>query len=326
MLILTRSVISSLLEMDKVIAAVEQAHCELATGQGAELRPASVAVPSSSALLVPMVAALSGGAGTAKLLTDTPDNARLSLPVQRSTIMFINTVNGMCEAILDGAAITRCRTAAASAVATKHLSREDSSALGFIGAGVLARSHFLAIKLVRPIQQVVVWSRHRSTATTFAEQVSGQVEQVRVAASPQEVVAASDILCTLTPSPTPVIRGEWLQPGLHVNAVGSPPRPDHREVDAEGIRRSRVIVDSFDLAAHESGNVLMALAEGAISKEHFRDELGQVITGQRVGRSSPEEITLYNSVGLAVQDVAAVRLVMAAARDRGLGIQVDLAS
>ena len=161
MLILTRSMISSVLEIDKVIEAVEQAHGELSTGLGAELGPASVSVPSSSALLIPMVAALSGGAGAVKLLTDTPDNAALSLPIQRSTILYLDTVTGSCEALLDGAAITRCRTAAASAVATKYLAREDAAILGFIGAGALARSHLLAISRVRPIRQVIVWSRHR---------------------------------------------------------------------------------------------------------------------------------------------------------------------
>ena len=156
--------------------------------------------------------------------------------------------------------------------------------------------------------------------------MSSDGQQIQVATSPQDVVASSDILCTLTPSSTPVVLGEWFHPGLHVNAVGSPPRPDHREIDTEGIRRSRVIVDSFNVASRESGNVLIPLAEGAISESHFSDELGHVLIGERTGRAGPEEITLFNSVGLAIQDVVTIRLVLAAVRDQGLGIHVDLAS
>ena len=324
MLVLTRSDIASVLEMDKVIEAVAEAHADLATGHGSELGPASVAIAFSSALWIPMVAAGANGLGGVKLLTDTPDNAAKGLPVQRSTLVLVDTVTGACEAFLDGAAITRCRTAAVSAVATRCLSREDAAVLGFIGAGALARSHLQALCLVRSIQRVLVWSRHRDTALAFADHAVNTGIEVEVADSPESVVRRSDILCTLTPSPSPLVLGTWLHPGIHINAVGSPPRKDYREIDSEAIRLSHVVVDSYHVASHESGNVLIPLAEGAISENHFRDELGEVIIHEKPGRTSLDQITLYNSVGLCSQDIAAARLVLAAARERGLGTDIEL--
>jgi ornithine cyclodeaminase/alanine dehydrogenase len=149
---------------------------------------------------------------------------------------------------------------------------------------------------------------------------------VEVASTPEQVVSVSDVLCTLTPSRTPLVRGAWFRPGLHVNAVGAPPRSDHREIDTDGIRSSRVVVDSFAAAAQSSGDVLIPLAEGAISHEHFRDELGQIISGARPARTHPDEITLYNSTGIGTQDIATARLVVSSARRAGIGTEIALAT
>jgi ornithine cyclodeaminase/alanine dehydrogenase len=144
--------------------------------------------------------------------------------------------------------------------------------------------------------------------------------------TPEQVVSSSDILCTLTPSRTPVVRGAWFRPGLHVNAVGSPPRRDYREIDTEGICRSRVVVDSFRAACQSSGDVLIPLAEGAISETHFGDELGQIIIRERPARTDADEITLYNSTGIGVQDIVTARLVVASARRAGLGTEIALST
>lgn len=326
MLVLTRSELAGLLQMEDVIGAVEAAHAALSAGRGFELGPSSVPVVSSSAIMIPMLATLPGGAGGVKLLVDAPANAARGLPTQRSTIVLTDTDTGACEAFLDGAAITLYRTAAASAVATRYLAPPASSVLGLVGAGALARSHLTALRCVRPIRQVLVWSRTPATVASFVEYAELQGIDVTVCDTPEAVVAGCDVLCTLTPSRTPIVRGGWFHPGLHVNAVGSPPRSDHREIDTQGIARSRVVVDSLALASQKSGDLMIPLAEAAITSDHFSVELGQVVLGDRPGRESPDQITLYNSVGLAAQDVATARLAVAAARRKGLGWELDLSA
>jgi len=194
---------------------------------------------------------------------------------------------------MDGRLITEVRTAAVSAVATEFLARPDASVLAIIGSGVQARSHLEALRLVRDFREVRVWSPRRAAA--FAEE-----HGVRAAAAAEEAVRGADVVVTATTSPTPVLSGEWLSPGVHINAVGAP-RPNWRELDDEVLRRSRVYVDSREAAQKESGDVIAA---GEISAE-----IGEVTAGTKPGRRSAEEITLFKSLGLAVEDVATAELV-----------------
>ena len=325
MLVLTRSELANLVNMDEVIEAIERAHAAMADGVGVDLGPASIAIPSTSSLLFPMAGAVEGAAGV-KVLMDKPDNVGSQWPTQQSTIVLVNTATGGLEALLDGAAITRYRTAAASAVATRYLARENASVLGLVGAGALATTHLMAMRSVRPITKVVVWSRNPETSAKFAAKAAEMSVPIEVASTCEQVVSVADILCTLTPSQTPVVLGRWFRPGLHVNAVGAPPRSDYREIDTEGIKRSRVVVDSFQMVCKKSGDLLIPLSEAAISQSHFSDELGHVITGRAAGRVSEGEITLYKSVGLGIQDIAAARLVLAAARKRNVGTEIMLGS
>jgi ornithine cyclodeaminase/alanine dehydrogenase len=276
--------------------------------------------------MIPMAAVVAGGSGGVKLLTDTPDNHDRGLPRQMSTIVLVDTVTGRCEAFLDGAAVTQLRTAATSAVATKLLARHDATVLGFIGAGALARSHLRAIRVVRRIERVLVWSRTAATANAFARYAEDEGVKAEVLASTQDVTIACDILCTLTPSREPIVEGRWFQPGLHINAAGSPPRRSYREIDSDGIRRSRVVVDSLPVpvALHKSGDLHVPLTEGVITRQHVEDELGQLLVGARPLRTSDDEITLYKSVGIATQDVSTARLALSIARGRGVGTEIDL--
>ena len=145
-----------------------------------------------------------------------------------------------------------------------------------------------------------------------------------VCASPREVVTSSDVVCTLTPAREPVVLGEWFRPGLHVNAVGAPPRPDHREIDSAGMARAKVFVDSMATAQKKSGDMLLAIADGAIDEAHIQGELGDVIAGAIAGRTGPQDITLFNSVGLAMQDLAIGSLLVQRARTKGIGQEIDL--
>ena len=324
MLILTRSDITSVLEIEDVIEVVEGGHADLSTGAGVDLGSLSGQLPGSSALMIPMAAIVAAGSGGVKLLTDTPENQGRSLPRQMSTIALVNTYSGVCEAFLDGAAITQLRTAAASAVATKLLAREDASVLGFIGAGALARSHLRAIRATRHVDQVVVWSRTAETASSFVRFAEELGVKVKALASPEKITTTSDILCTLTPSREPIVFGRWFRPGLHINAAGSPPRRDHREIDSLGIQRSRVVVDLLEVALRKAGDLNVPLSEGVITRHHFEDELGQVINGERPRRKNDEEITLFKSVGIATQDIATARLAVSIARSRGIGTEINL--
>ncbi|MGX1809954.1 ornithine cyclodeaminase family protein [Nocardia sp. NPDC055321] len=321
-LILTRSDVLAMITLPEVIAAVRTAHAELARGEAVLPAPPAMRLPGSDAAFLVMAAASrSAGMAAVKLLADVPANRDHALPVQRSAILAVNTADGACAALIDGGAVTRFRTAAASAVATKLLARPESRVLGLIGAGALARTHVEALTAVLPFERVVVWSRTGATAKAFAAETGAEV-----AGSPAEVVAEADVLCTLTPSKDPVVQGEWFHPGLHVNAVGAPPRADHREIDSEGMRRARVVVDSRLSTLHESGDALIPLRAGVFGPDHVGDELGEVLIGAKPGRTDPAQITLFNSLGVGLQDLAAARLLVDIARRRGIGTDIDLAA
>ncbi|MEV0248552.1 ornithine cyclodeaminase family protein [Nocardia sp. NPDC050712] len=320
-LILTRSDVLAMLSLPEVITAVRAAHADLARGDAVLPAPPAMRLPGSESGFLAMAAtSRTARLAVVKLLADMPGNREIGLPAQRSAILAVATADGSCAALIDGAAVTRLRTAAASAVATAELARPESRVLGLIGAGALAHTHLEALRVVREFDRVLVWSRSGVTAKAFAEATGAEVT-----GSPEELVRAADVVCTLTPSKEPVVHGEWFRPGLHVNAVGAPPRADHREIDSEGIRRARVVVDSRLTAGHESGDVLIPLAEGVIEAGHFADEIGEVLIGAKPGRSSPEQITLYNSLGVGLQDLAVARLLIDAAQQRGLGTEIDLA-
>ncbi|WP_236792251.1 ornithine cyclodeaminase family protein [Amycolatopsis sp. GM8] len=325
-LILTHADITAALSMispEEIIDAVETAHADLAAGTATQPARTPAHVPGSTAVLVPMTAALNHTAGV-KLLADVPANSAAGRPVQQSAIVLADPHTGTCEAFLDGAAITRHRTAATSAVATRHLARSDSHLLGLVGAGPQARAHLSALRRVRPIDHVIVWSRHHATAARFAEEMTEPGLRIDIATTPHDAVRRADIVCTVTPARTPIVRGAWFPDGLHVNAVGAPPRPDHREIDTDAVTRARLIIDSLHTATHESGAIMVPLAAGDLTTDDLTTELGDVVRGSKPGRTNDTEITLFNSVGLAIQDMAAARLVLDTARAQGLGTPVDL--
>ncbi|MDE8667726.1 ornithine cyclodeaminase family protein [Pseudarthrobacter sp. H3Y2-7] len=324
-LILTASELQALADMPGTITAVQRAFAGLSRGTAVQPAPDSLVLPSSDARFLPM-AALSEAEGLAsvKLLADIPANQLASLPTQRSTIMLVSQLTGETLAILDGKVPTRVRTAAASAVATKLLARPGSTTLGLIGAGSLAVAHVEAMLAVLPFDKVIVWSRSADTVSVFCDEVGHHRLNITRASSVREVVESADVLCTLTPAIEPLVRGEWFRPGLHVNAVGSRPRPDHREVDTTGMVRARVFVDSLATAKAKSGGLIIPVAEGAMSFEDVKGELGDVAAGTKEGRLGEEDITLFNSVGIGLQDLAIGRLLYDAALNQGIGTHVEL--
>ena len=309
-LVLGHDDIVGLLDRGEVRRAVEQALADLATGAAVNPAPVAMAVQGGGTVL-PMAAAR-GDLAVVKVLSDLPSNRAAGLPVQRSTMVVTSTRTGECLAVLDGRAITMVRTAATSAVATDHLARRDAATLGLVGAGNLAVEHTFAIAAVRALERVVVWSRSAATVEKYRAATQSLGVTVEVAPTVEYAVKAADVLCTLTPSREPVVQGAWFEPGLHVNAVGAPPRPDHREIDGEGMARSRVVVDSTATSLAKSGDLMLAVSEGRIDLSAADVELGAVVAGSKVGRRSSSDITLFDSVGLGLQDLATAELVLRA--------------
>jgi ornithine cyclodeaminase/alanine dehydrogenase-like protein (mu-crystallin family) len=239
------------------------------------------------------------GAMGAKLVTFYPHNQ--GIHTHHAVIVLFKAETGEPLAVMDGRLITEMRTAAASAVATQQLARPNAATLAILGSGVQAKSHLDAIRRVRPVTEVRVWSPRR--AQEFA-----QAHGVRAAASAEEAVAGADIVVVATSSQVPVLRGAWLAPGAHVNAIGAT-RPDWRELDDDLVIRASVFVDSAAAATKEAGDVIAA--RGPVR------EIGAVVAGAEPGRTSDAEITLFKSVGVAVEDVVSARLVYeAGAREK----------
>ena len=289
--------------------------------------PTRVTVPLSGTpnTILPMTATIASlDAAGLKLLSIFPGNPERGVPMLNAVVVLADTTTGRCEAVLEGGVLTAFRTAAASGAATRVLARSDVETLGLVGAGIEARTHVTAMLEVRPsLRRVLVWSRTRETADKLKADLAHLQLGIDIADSPEHVTRNADVLCTLTPSKEPIVHGEWFSPGLHVNAVGT-----HwigsREIDTEAVVRSRVVVDSRDANEAECGDLMFPVAEGAITREHFRDELGEVINRTRPGRDSDDQITMYQSVGLAIQDVATGALLVRLARERGVGTEVAL--
>jgi ornithine cyclodeaminase/alanine dehydrogenase-like protein (mu-crystallin family) len=288
-LILSEDAVRNLLNMKELISAMSRALADLSGGK--VIQPVrtvlSIAEHQGFFGLMP---AYNGSLG-AKLVTFYPNNQ--GIHTHHAVILLFRAETGEPIAMIDGRLITEMRTAAVSAVATDKLARPDSHVLAILGSGVQARSHLEALRLVREFSEVRVWSPRN--AASFAKEHS-----VKVAASAEEAVRGADVIIVATASTTPVLMGEWLSRGAHINAVGAT-RPNWRELDDATLRVSQIFVESREAAMQESGDVIAA---GKISAE-----IGEVIAGQKPGRQSEDEITLFKSVGVAVEDVAAADLV-----------------
>jgi ornithine cyclodeaminase len=259
-----------------------------------------------------------------KVIGIFPGNHGTEFDSHQGAVMIFETDHGRPLAILDASEITARRTAAVSGVATRQLARPDAHRLAILGSGVQAGTHLEAMLLVREIKQVTVWSRTADHAAEFARHQSEQHGiDVQVAGTAREAVQDADIICTTTASPDPVLLGEWLPAGVHINAVGSSV-PSMRELDTEAVVRSRMIVDRRESVCAEGGEFLCAREEGAIGEDHVVAELGEVLLGKIAGRESGEQITLFKSLGLGVEDLAAAELVYRRAQEQQLGTSVEL--
>lgn len=322
-LVLPRQALMDLLAMDEVIQAMEGAFREVAGGRAqAPVRQALALPAGGNYLVMPSALGSSGVMGT-KLVSVFLENAARGLPTISACYVLSDARTGSVLAILDGSYLTGIRTAAVSALASRYLARPDSRVLGLFGAGVQGRFHLWALGTIFRFEQILVADRVWEKARAFAE-VAGREFGLPVGpADGTALLEAADILVTATTSARPLFDGRALRPGTHINAVGAY-TPGTREVDSATVARAAVFVDTYEGAMAEAGDLLIPMAEGTFRRDQIRAELAEVVSGRRPGRTSPDEITLFKSVGFAIEDLAAAELAYRKARANGIGIPFDL--
>ena len=259
-----------------------------------------------------------------KLITVFHDAAEAGFDSHQGLLVLFSAEHGNPLAIMDAIEITAVRTAAASGVATEALANEDASTLAILGAGVQARSHFYAMNEARHIESVRIWNRSRHGAEVLAVQLSQRGgSAVTVTDTAEAAVSGADLICTVTAASEPILKGEWIQPGAHVNAVGSS-TPSKRELDTDAVVRSRLFVDSRESAMNEAGDFLIPKSEGAVGDDHIVGEIGEFLSGKVRGRQNRDEITLFKSLGMAVEDVAAAHLIYERANAEHRGVSTEM--
>jgi ornithine cyclodeaminase len=319
-LVVNQNEVPRLLPMKECVDVMARAFAALARGQAdMPVRQILWLDEKRSALgLMPAHLAEHAALGL-KAVTFFPRNEGTDLDSHQGAVLLFETGRGRLLAVIDATSLTSVRTAAVSGLATRHLARPEASDLALVGSGVEARTHLEAMLAVRPLRRIRVASKTFERARSFADRESRRHGMtVTPCRSVEEAVAGADIVCTVTSSREPVVQGAWLSPGAHVNAVGSSVATA-RELDSAAVARARLFVDHRASALVEAGDFLLARADGAVRDDHIVGELGQLVTGELKGRRSPTEITLFKSVGLAIEDVAAAHHIHSKARAAKIG-------
>jgi alanine dehydrogenase len=325
MLLLSETQVQSLIDIDDLIATLEQAHIQYSTGKAVMPVRLVVPLPKIQGRITSMPGYLNNDRALGmKVVTYFQDNPKQNLPAILATIMLFSAETGKMIAAMDGSYITAIRTACASAMATKALANPQTPVLGILGAGVQARAHIQALTRVRKIEKIFLYSRSGSSAETIKGEMAPQIDAaIEVAASAEQTARAADLLVTATTANEPILKQDWLKPGVHINAVGSH-RPDSREIDGATVARARVVVDSREAIMAECGDILLAIKDGSITAENIHGEIGEVLAGTKPGRQAKDDLTLYKSVGIAIQDVATANLVYQKALKQGIGTNVEI--
>jgi alanine dehydrogenase len=325
MLLLTERDVRDLLSMDDLIDAMHGALAEFSGGRVQQPLRTVLEVGAQQAFFGVMPAYIPGaGALGTKLVTVFGSNASLGLPSHLATIVLLDSTTGELLSIMDGRYITEARTAAVSAVSARLLARADADVLAILGSGVQARSHARAIARVRCLREVRVWSPSVERRHAFAADMRTEIDApIQAAASARDAVRGAGLIVLATAARTPIVESGWIDQGAHIMAVGAC-RPDQREMDAALLARSRLFVDSRAGALAEAGDIVLAIGEGALTAGHIAAEIGELAAGTAAGRSSAAEVTVFKSLGMAVEDVAAAHLAYRRATERGLGRGVPL--
>jgi ornithine cyclodeaminase len=318
-LVLNQEEVERLLDMEGCIAAMADALASLARGE-VHVPLRFVVKPEGEPSLIGLMPAHRAGDAplySLKTVCVFPDNPKRGLDAHQGTVTLFDGETGEVRALMNASAITAIRTAAVSAVATRLLAREDARELAILGSGVQARSHLEALGLVRDFERVRIFSPTAGNAKALADEAGAEA-----AGSAEEAVRDADVVVTATSSTEPVLRRDWLKEGAHVNVIGGRP-PQMRELDVATVAGSAFYTDKRESAEAEAWDYRDALEAGAIGPGHIRGEIGEVLVGTAPGRQSPDELTVFRSLGLAVEDLAAAEYVVARAKETGIGTEVD---
>ena len=306
LLIVSRAHVARLLPMAACIETMADALRATARGEVALPLRQVVLLPDGRGALASMPAVSDVHGMSVKVITVLPGNHARGLPSHQGAVLLFDGEDGRLRAVVDARAVTAIRTAAVSAVATRLLARADAGDLALLGSGEQAHTHLEALRLVRPLRRVRVWSPTAAHRIAFAARASTADLAVEPMATAQATVHGADLICTVTAAREPVLHGAWIAPGAHVNAVGASLKTA-RELDTDAVARARLFVDRRESALHEAGDFLIPRAEGAIGDDHIVAELGELLLeGMAPGRRNAREITLFKSLGIAVEDLAAV--------------------
>ena len=324
MLILTRSDVERLLPIEDCIDAMDRAMRAASSGDALLPLRQAMPVPQSGGKLVLMPGWLGGERPLfdVKIVSKFPRAAGSAHGTHVGAVMLFNARDGLPMALIEGGALTAIRTAATSALATRTLSRPDSAVLTVLGAGEQARNHVRAIRAVRPIARVIVWARDGERARGFVDSLDCPAE---AASDARTAVHAADVICTTTSATDPVLLGAWVRPGAHINLVGSA-IITAAEADADCVAQARYYVDYRPAALAEAGELKRAIDQGRVGEDHIVGEIGEVLLGRAPGRRTVEEITLYKSLGIAAQDLAAADALVLAAQAANGGLAIDLSA
>lgn len=324
--ILNAQEVRSALPMSDAIEAMKVAFAQLSTGNAQFPLRSKLEIEAFDGITLIMPAYLSESNDMAvKVVSVFPKNLAISEPTIYAAVLALDAATGRPLALMEGSTLTAIRTGAASGAATDLLAREDAKSVGLFGSGVQARTQLEAVCTARSIEKVYLFSIDRPGAEHFAKEMSAKSPippDIQVVDHPSEAVENADIICTATTSSTPVFSADALKPGTHINAVGAF-TPEMQEIGADTISRSRVFVDSRAAALDEAGDLIIPINEGLIERDHIAGELGEIVLGKIQGRTEPGQVTLFKSVGVAVQDAIAAARAMQGALDQGLGTVVD---
>ncbi|MEE9270179.1 MAG: ornithine cyclodeaminase family protein [Candidatus Krumholzibacteria bacterium] len=322
--ILTERDVYTLLPMEECMDVVSKALEMASKGQTVNPLRTALRLPEKDGLLGMMPAYLGSPESVGiKVVTVMPGNHGTEFDAHQGAVLLFEPEHGCLLAVIDASSITAIRTAAASGVATRLLASPGASQLAILGSGVQAKSHLEAMRLARNITEVRVWSRTPANAQRFAERESARHGiDIHAAATAREAVTGAEIICTCTSSDKPVLAGEWIADGAHVNAVGAC-LPKSRELNTVAVVKSRLFVDRRESALNEAGDFLIPKKEGAIDDGHIVGEIGEVLLGNVPSRQAPDEITLFESLGIACEDLATAHYVYRKAVDSNTGVTID---
>jgi len=324
-LLLSRDDVTRVLEMPDCMDVVEKAFAELASGTA--VLPLRIPITPPDGLSLYMPAYLKElGALACKVVTVYKNNpTKHNLPTVIGKVLLQDPETGDVICIMDGGYLTAVRTGAASGVATKYLAKEDiGQTAGILGAGVQAKMQLWAVAVARKLSKALVYDISDKAVNSFISEMSAKLNlEIKKADSPDGLLAEADIICTATSSATPIFDGNKVRPGTHINGIGSH-TPNARELDTAIVKKSKFIADSYEACLKEAGDIMIPIDEGALDRSHMFAELGEVVTGKKPARESNDEITLFKSNGLAIQDVATAKLVYDKAKEAGAGTNIDL--